>query len=120
MGGDLLDWKEANAVTCSDRKDALNKQLLTGLNCLHKYGKIIHDDLKHDNVLYDKLSGGCPENLFIADFGLSEPLGEVARVFKAKDLRRSVHLVTDIFETGSSNLGIQRNIRSTRVAELVL
>lgn len=120
MGGDLFGWKKANAVTCSDRSHILNNQLLTGLNCLHNYGQIVHDDLKHDNVLYDKLSGGCPENLFIADFGLSEPLGKVTDAFNAKDIRRSVHLVTDIFETGASNLDIQRNIQSTRVAEVVL
>lgn len=42
------------------------RDFLTGLNYLHNYAKIIHRDIKPDNLLIDEF-----DNLKIADFGVA-------------------------------------------------
>jgi len=112
MTGDLLSWKRKrlDPARCRGRggKDVYREQLLNGLNCVHEYGKMAHHDLKEDNVLYDTVNADkCPENLYIADFGLSEPLGRETGSFDHKWLTKSGHLVEDVIAGASSNLDIK-------------
>lgn len=113
MGGDLFHWvyKDGNSPSkCRGRggREVYRDQLLAGLHCTHKYGKVAHHDIKSDNVLYDKLSNddGCPDQLYIADFGLAEPLGKITTFFPPRGLQTSLHRVTDCIEGGASNLDI--------------
>mmetsp|Transcript_98343 Transcript_98343/g.194920 ORF Transcript_98343/g.194920 Transcript_98343/m.194920 type:complete len:420 (-) Transcript_98343:88-1347(-) len=122
MSGDLDKWiykkggksKLLNSQ-CRERngKDVWRQQLLTGLDCLHTYGKVAHQDLKADNVLYDGLNSAdhCPNELYIADLGLSETLGKETGFFDPPDYLRSNHLVADVWEKGPNVLGIKVKTR---------
>lgn len=118
MSGDLDKWVYKQGGTsklqgsqCRARngKDVWRQQLLTGLDCLHTYGKFAHQDLKADNVLYDGLNSAddCPNELYIADLGLSEPLGKRVGFFDPPYYSKSNHLVADVWEQGPDNLGIK-------------
>lgn len=111
MSGDLQSWqkKRIDPATCPGRggKDIYREQLLNGLKCVHEHGKIAHHDLKADNVLYEGLKNNCPETLYIADFGLSEPLDRHTSSFSHQWIAKSGHLVEDVMAGGSSNLGIK-------------
>lgn len=110
MAGDLEKWSKKYSVDpCRSKiEQDYHVQLMTGLDCLHEYAKIAHQDLKDDNILYDELdSNNCPQNLYIADLGLSEPIGKRARFFDRTSMANSYHLITDQFGVEKSNLGIQ-------------
>jgi len=110
--GDLENWlDEHDMKQCRGRqgKDVYREQLLRGLNCAHQYGHVAHTDIKADNYLYNKLSSddGCPDQIYLADFGLAEELGEVTTFFGENGLRESQHRVTDIIKGGADNLNIR-------------
>lgn len=111
--GDLENWLDEHdkMKQCRGRqgKDVYREQLLRGLNCAHQYGHVAHHDIKPDNYLYDKLSSedGCPDQIYLADFGLAEPLGDVTTFFGQEGLKESVHRVTDAIKGGDDNLHIR-------------
>jgi len=117
MDGDLANWidekggaSKLQKQQCRGRngRDVWRQQLLKGLECAHVHGKVAHSDFKADNLLYDKLNAldGCPNELYLADFGLSEPLGKTADFFSAKDYFGSSHLVSNCWEQGPPTLNL--------------
>lgn len=70
MDGDLLDYINAHTRISFAEKLDFATQITTGVEYLHNVAKVLHRDLKSENVL---ISNG---NLKIADFGLSTPISE--------------------------------------------
>lgn len=71
--------------------------LQDGLSCLHAAG-YAHLDIKSDNVLFQDLdSEGCPVNLKLADFGLSEPMGALVQKYPKADYMEVNHNPPSMF-----------------------
>ena len=76
--GPLMSKKHMNLIKCTDEKfqseDHLRKyfrMFISGLDYLHRIAKVVHLDIKPDNILVDEL-----DTLKIADFGISAMIDE--------------------------------------------
>ena len=67
-GGDLMDFVAANGAISEDATQVITKQILEGINYVHKLG-ISHRDLKPDNIL---IMQDDPILVKITDFGLAK------------------------------------------------
>lgn len=67
-GGDLMDFVAANGAIGEDATQVITKQILEGINYVHKMG-ISHRDLKPDNIL---IMQDDPILIKITDFGLAK------------------------------------------------
>lgn len=67
-GGDLMDFVAANGAIGEDATKVITKQILRGINYVHKMG-ISHRDLKPDNIL---IMSDDPIVVKISDFGLAK------------------------------------------------
>lgn len=74
LKGILEDKKMSSPITMSEIK-CLMKQILEGINCMHK-NWILHRDLKTSNLLYS--NSGV---LKICDFGLARKFGSPLRPY---------------------------------------
>lgn len=68
-GGDLLQYLKENGALSEDFAKYLFKQILLGVQSIHQH-KILHRDIKLDNVLLDSTQS----NIKICDFGVSKIL----------------------------------------------
>jgi len=68
-----IELKEDEAVPCIplEKLRKYARDFLTGLDYLHNFAKIVHRDIKPDNLLIDEL-----DTLKIADFGVASLLGD--------------------------------------------
>lgn len=67
-GGDLMDFVSANGAIGEEATQVITKQILKGINYVHKLG-ISHRDLKPDNIL---IMQDDPILVKITDFGLAK------------------------------------------------
>jgi len=89
--------------------ESISQMMLRGLRCLHMKTGYIHGDFKGDNVLIGggRTKDGCPNEVYISDFGLSRQIGMVFDRFENVEYRRSGHLVSSLFWGEEDVLGIR-------------
>jgi len=105
----LHDWLSENHDYGEGCAAGIASELAKGLKCLHDTAGYIHGDIKTDNILIGSIDRTtmCPKEVFIADFGLSKPIGEAARKYDSEYYATSTHLPDSVFLQHGDTLGIQ-------------
>ena len=81
------------------------------MKCFHKAG-YVHGDIKPDNILYGSIDDqGCPEDIILADFGLTTKVGELNTKFDHKWWKISFHIPETMFDGVKDPLGLTETAR---------
>ena len=112
MPGDLQKWSE-QASQWKKNKCLLKifNEIYSGLECFHKAG-YVHGDIKPDNILYSSIDDqGCPEDIILADFGLTTKVGQLNTKFDHKWWMGAFHIPETMFDGVKDPLGLTETVR---------
>jgi hypothetical protein len=100
MDGDLDSWRKKYAhkpgveTKCMPE---ITRKVMLAIDCFHR-GDWVHADIKLANILYKGLKDDCPQDLRLADFGMSGRKDTATRnMFKYTDYKNCWYLPSDMF-----------------------
>ena len=112
MPGDLEEWSKQ--ASRSKKKKCISKifdGIYSGLECFHKAG-YVHGDIKTANILYGSLDKkGCPEDVVLADFGLTTKVGKLNAKYEHKWWKQSYNIPETMFEGAKDPLHLTETVK---------
>ena len=112
MPGDLYEWaKQASRSKKRKCTRYIYRDIHHGLECFHKAG-YVHGDIKLGNILYGSLDEeGCPEDIVLADFGLTTKVGERNGKYEHKFWKQSYNIPETMFEGVKDPLHLTETVK---------